>query len=112
MAENDDKPDRKLISELDSLAELLEDSGDSNPIPVLNKVIDDQRSQVIPTLDRVMEAASPQAPESEQEDFTLDILIQEVIDEFMPEIEAELRKRLLNAAPDTLQALLESLRKR
>ena len=111
MSDQPDDTRDQLLSELDSLQSLLHDDNSSDSIPVLKKVLDDKSSRVIPTLDQVI---LPEAEELSQpaENIELEILIQEVVDEFIPVLEIELRKRLQSISPQTLKQWLEELSKR
>ncbi len=63
----------------------------------------------IPTLNQVVDTGDDSDP---GEEFAVELLVQEVVDEFMPAIEAELRQRLLDMDPDALARWLTQYRKR
>jgi hypothetical protein len=50
--------------------------------------------------------SNPQTPErTQQPDFSIELLIQEIVDEYIPHIEAELRERLSQCEPEMIRQL-------
>lgn len=102
-----------LLSDLESLQSLLkhERATDGEASDELFPS-GDNPIMAIPTLDRVVETPPPLSPRptSRRRDFELELLIQEVIDEFIPTIEARLRERLQEIDPEELQRWVEKNR--
>lgn len=83
-----------LLDELQSLKSVLSD--DHDPIPVLKDVIDSP-SQAPASQDQ------PAAPAGGDDDHSREIFIQRLIDDMLPDIEAQLRRRLLLLNSDVLR---------
>lgn len=117
-----------LMGELESIKNLLDkdtgptiptlddsisDSADSTaPQLNLNSIFDDLANTAPPTLEDTLAATtaaqsgSAQKPERQQQpDFSIHLLIQEIVDEYIPHIEAQLRERLSQCEPDIIRQL-------
>jgi hypothetical protein len=108
-------PQLKLDSIFDDLANtapptLSATTAPQTPIPILE---DQPTSTTEPRLlDAVKitttadQSSSLQKPERQQQpDFSIELLIQEIVDEHIPHIEAELRERLSQCEPDIIRQL-------
>ncbi|TWI58448.1 hypothetical protein IQ22_00152 [Pseudomonas duriflava] len=95
-----------LVNDLESIREILDkenlptltDRLDSEGIPVLSDVVvptEDSLSAIPPLLDQI-EPSLPAARSLSKDELRKEaqLLLQEVIDDFVPQIEAELHKRL------------------
>lgn len=124
--------DTNLLDELEALKQLLNDSGtvfldDAPSIPVLRDVVSPGSAPLLDLEDifdeqmgAVPAPAEPQAATAAGDDddaalsaetataprWERDLLIQEVVDEFVPRIEAALRERLRRIDDETLRSWL------
>ena len=120
-------PSRKdsLMGELESIKNLLDkESGptiptlddsiaDSADSPIaqlkLDTIFDDPANTEPPTLSATTtadESSKPQKPGRQQQpNFSIELLIQEIVDEHISHIEAELRERLSQCEPDIIRQL-------
>lgn len=115
---SDEKQERDLLNDLESLKSLLDEeraerqeARPQDPEGSEERPESERPIMAIPTLDRVLE--TPPNPPSEEapspsRGVDLELLIQEVIDEVMPTVEARLRERLLDFKEDDLRRLLEN----
>ena len=91
----EDEPSLELAPAMQPEADTIYDDEDHGLTdnPVLNSSNDAEYAQLRPTFDHQY---------SDDGNYEREILMQEVIDSMMPEIEAQLRKRLLNLDESTL----------
>lgn len=113
MNDSSDRAPGTLLYELESIQNLLsEDEEYLKNIPILHDVVSEGNKPVIssPTIEQPL--AKNFAIESEttlEDDYYLqrELLIQEVVDEFIPTIEARLREKLHQLTDGELQAMLK-----
>jgi hypothetical protein len=111
-------PQLNLDSIFDDLANTapptLADTLSATTAPeTLIPILDDQTStkepqplDAIKTTTTAAQSSSMQKPERQQQsDFSIDLLIQEIVDEYIPHIEAQLRERLSQCEPDIIRQL-------
>jgi hypothetical protein len=114
MNDSSDRAPGTLLYELESIQNLLAEEGeDLASIPILRDIVSDTNKpqtariaeQNLPTLN----IEKPASTLSTEHDYFYqrELLIQEVVDEFIPSIEANLRERLHRLTDDELQALLK-----
>jgi hypothetical protein len=116
MNDSADRAPGTLLYELESIQNLLAEEGeDLASIPILRDIVSDTAKlqtariaeQFVPTL-TIEKPATPTLSTDDHDYFyQRDLLIQEVVDEFIPSIEASLRERLHQLTDDELQALLK-----
>ena len=80
------------------------------PIPILEdqstSTTEPRLPDAVKTTTTADESSNPQTPErTQQPDFSIELLIQEIVDEYIPHIEAELRERLSQCEPDIIRQL-------
>jgi len=114
MNDSSDRAPGTLLYELESIQTLLAEEGeDLASIPILRDVVSDGSKpvtariaeQFIPTL--TIEKTSSTAISHDDANYQRELLIQEVVDEFIPAIEASLRNKLHRLTDEELQALLK-----
>ena len=81
-------------------------------IPILEdqpaSTIEPPLLDVVKTATTTDEVSRPQQPERQQQpDFSIELLIQEIVDEYIPHIEAQLRERLSQCEPDIIRQLAD-----
>lgn len=93
-------PNSPLLSELEALQGLLNDAP-ADAIPVLNDIIEPSPRQPLPREEQLSPPLSEDQPpaattaEWRDDDHSRELFLQELIDDLLPQIEAELRQRLL-----------------
>lgn len=114
MNDSSDRAPGTLLYELESIQDLLAEEGeDLASIPILRDVVSDGArpvtariaEQFVPTLTIEKTQA---ATIHNDADYQRELLIQEVVDEFIPAIEASLRDKLHRLTDEELQALLKN----
>jgi hypothetical protein len=88
--------DKPLLSELEALQEALHTRPgvDTSTIPILDDIVTSSADREEEQVD-IPPSESPPPERSVRADFEHELLIQEVIDELLPTLEARLRERLL-----------------
>jgi hypothetical protein len=113
MNDSSEKAPGTLLYELESIQNLLAEEGeDLNSIPILRDIVSDGSK---PVTARIAEQFVPTlkietATRDSQNDigYQRELLIQEVVDEFIPAIEASLREKLHRLTDEELEALLKN----
>ena len=95
----------------------LADTLSSTSVPkTLTPILDDQSTStpqsLLPATEKTptpaKENSRPKKPERQQQpDFSIELLIQEIVDEYIPHIEAQLRERLSQCEPDIIRQLAD-----
>jgi hypothetical protein len=115
MNDSSDRAPGTLLYELESIQTLLAEEDDVlASIPILRDVVNDASKpqtariaeQFVPTL--TIEKPATTLSTDHDYFYQRDLLIQELVDEFIPAIEASLREKLHNLTDDELQALLKN----
>ncbi len=88
-----------LLGELESIKDML-DKDISSPIPTLDNALPEKNAQTI-------EPDKHQPVSSNRPDFSSELMIQEIVDEFIPLIEASLRQQLSACTAEMIQQLAE-----
>ncbi|MEE2652935.1 MAG: hypothetical protein VYE54_09430 [Pseudomonadota bacterium] len=101
-----------LLDELQSLKTVLSDTGDD--IPVLNDIIHTPDTEPAEASDSAEHTASNNSDwlAGGDDDHSREIFLQELIDDMLPDIEAELRRRLLKLDGDVLERWYQQSRQR
>lgn len=101
-----------LLDELQSLKTVLSDTGDD--IPVLNDIIHTADPEPAEAPDNTEQTASNTSDwlAGDDDDHSREIFLQELIDDMLPDIEAELRRRLLKLDGDVLERWYQQSRQR
>lgn len=101
-----------LLDELQSLKTVLSDTGDD--IPVLNDIIHTPDNEPAEASDKAEQTASNTSDwlAGGDDDHSREIFLQELIDDMLPDIEAELRRRLLKLDGDVLERWYQQSRQR
>ncbi|MGB1544440.1 hypothetical protein [Spongiibacter sp. UBA1325] len=101
-----------LLDELQSLKTVLSDTGDD--IPVLNDIIHTPDTEPAEASDSAEQTASNSSDwlAGGDDDHSREIFLQELIDDMLPDIEAELRRRLLKLDGDVLERWYQQSRQR
>ena len=101
-----------LLDELQSLKTVLSDTGDD--IPVLNDIIHTPDTEPAEASDSAEQTASNSSDwlADGDDDHSREIFLQELIDDMLPDIEAELRRRLLKLDGDVLERWYQQSRQR
>ncbi|MAK44923.1 MAG: hypothetical protein ACPH56_08125 [Spongiibacter marinus] len=101
-----------LLDELQSLKTVLSDTGDD--IPVLNDIIHTPDTEPAEASDNAEQTArnSNDGLAGGDDDHSREIFLQELIDDMLPDIEAELRRRLLKLDGDVLERWYQQSRQR
>ena len=101
-----------LLDELQSLKTVLSDTGDD--IPVLNDIIHNPDTEPAEASDNAEQTASNTSDwlAGGDDDHSREIFLQELIDDMLPDIEAELRRRLLKLDGDVLERWYQQSRQR
>ena len=94
----------ELLNELQSLKSLLREKTSIDPsmIPVLNDIIDEAETGAKTEERHELDTLPPKASSPDLDNIDREIFIQEVIDSMIPQVEAELRRRMLNLDDQTL----------
>lgn len=94
----------ELLNELQSLKSLLREKTSIDPsmIPVLNDIIDEAETGAKTEERHELDTLPPKASSPDPDNIDREIFIQEVIDSMIPQVEAELRRRMLNLDDQTL----------
>lgn len=105
-----------LLDELKSIKGLLDDDDLNIDIPILDDVVnseplnpedpgyEEEQEEMFTEFEMAPHATSSPAAE---EEVNMDLLIQEIIDEFIPTIEDQLRQRLSQCSPAVIKQLAE-----
>ncbi|WP_051171089.1 hypothetical protein [Spongiibacter marinus] len=101
-----------LLDELQSLKTVLSDTGDD--IPVLNDIIHTPDTEPAEASDNAEQTASNTSDwlAGGDDDHSREIFLQELIDDMLPDIEAELRRRLRKLDGDVLERWYQQSRQR
>ena len=102
---NDQSP---LLNELQSLKSVL--SSDTDDIPVLNDIIHPNPEP--PAAHQPSTSTSSNWPSGSDDDHSREIFLQELIDDMLPDIEVELRRRLLKLNGEVLERWYQQSRSR
>jgi hypothetical protein len=112
MNDSSDRAPGTLLYELESIQNLLAEEGDDlGSIPILRDVVSDVSK---PSITRIPEHSIPPTLNIEKDEpiedygYQRELLIQEVVDEFIPAIEASLREKLHQLTDDELEAMLKN----
>jgi hypothetical protein len=126
MNDSSERAPGTLLYELESIQTLLGEQGeDLTSIPILRDVVSDGSKPVtariaeqqVPTLNIDVPTLNIEASKKIEtsaktahydSDYQRELLIQEVVDEFIPAIEASLREKLHRLTDEELQALLKN----
>lgn len=112
MSDSSERAPGTLLYELESIQTLLAEQGEELAnIPILRDVVSDGSKPItariaehlVPTL----KIETPAAITDDDSDYQRELLIQEVVDEFIPAIEASLRNKLHRLTDEELEALLK-----
>lgn len=111
-AGDDASTEQPLLNELQDLQQSLHTAPGVDPdhIPVLDDIIESGPAEPHPSLIALDQATSELTEQRAQAggEQHLDQLVQELVNELMPGLEAELRRRLLELAPHYLHSKPES----
>ena len=91
-----DNPNVPLLSELEALQGLLKSPSTYDDIPVLDDILEPSPQRTVPAPDDSPQPQQTVQPTSWQDDdHSREVFLQALIDDLLPQIEAELRQRLL-----------------
>lgn len=108
-----DNPNVPLLSELEALQTLLKEQSDHDDIPVLDDILEPSpqlAERFGEALDDEIETKESPA-DWDENDHSREVFLQALIDDLLPQIEAELRQRLLKLDQQLLEQWYQQSRR-